>query len=548
MKTVRSIAITESISNQVVIKVSDGGEDDAQPVNVSFILTEQFFIQLVGEAANYFTGQAIQAAEVQISNGNVITNTVFTDVDGIFSVKVQDIKLAEQMTISADTSGFAQAAITISESEFSFTHRLLLQPITSSHTINLDEPAELEVDNVLIVSLPANSLVNEQGEVVSTAVVAELTIINPEIDIELMPGDMITRTESGELQPIESFGAITVSFVDETGNPLQLADNQTATIRIPATGAVQLRPETIPLYYYDNILGYWIEEGEATLTNDNGTQFYEGSVTHFTTWNADQIYDTVYINGCVVDESGQRLTDARIISQGRNYSGSSNSFTDADGNFSLAVKKSSIVLIAASIGLQSRTLVVGVSQEDIQLEECLVLSEALTKFTLNWGANPRDLDSHLFINLDEGRTEHVYYSNKSVTIEDTVIFLDVDDTSSYGPEVISVPDFPIAGQYRYYIYNFSGSPDIEPINTRVEIVYQNRREIVSPPQEGITENWHVADFIVADDGTVEFVITNEWVGSLNESQVAPIESQAIIPFKKIDDILSGLISSKYYAK
>ena len=48
----------------------------------------------------------------------------------------------------------------------------------------------------------------------------------------------------------------------------------------------------------------WVKEGSATLKKVNGEWVYEGEVSHFTYWNADRNQETVYLNGCVVDEAG----------------------------------------------------------------------------------------------------------------------------------------------------------------------------------------------------------------------------------------------------
>ena len=73
------------------------------------------------------------------------------------------------------------------------------------------------------------------------------------------------------------------------------------------------------------------------------------------------------------------------------------------------------------------------------------------RVVLTWGSWPSDLDSHMQINLTSGASKHIYYSSKT----GLNAALDVDDTSSYGPETITVSSIQ-DGTYRYYIYNFSG--------------------------------------------------------------------------------------------
>ena len=78
------------------------------------------------------------------------------------------------------------------------------------------------------------------------------------------------------------------------------------------------------------------------------------------------------------------------------------------------------------------------------------------RIVLNWGANPLDLDSHLWCSLDSGDMGHVYYSNSYFYIDDMRIAdLDLDDTDSYGPETTTIYT-PDAGIYTFGVHNFSG--------------------------------------------------------------------------------------------
>jgi hypothetical protein len=538
-------SVLETMSTDISVQVTDGGEDGVAPVQVSFNLNEKYFYTISGITINYFNGEVIPDSVVSLSNGNLVVNTTTSDAEGLFTSKIQDIQLSDRLTLVADATDYSEAALSISRNELTQEHNLLLQPVHASISFDATQVSELAVDGNVLVTLPENSLVDLNGNLVSSAVVAELTVINPAIDIEMMPGDMLTTNSANEIVPIESFGAITVSFVDSAGNKLQLAPNKVAQIKIPVAGTNP--PATIPLYYFDTTSGLWIEEGEALLVSVNDESFYQGNVSHFTTWNADMIYDTIIVNGCVEDEDGNLLNGARVISDGRDYLGRSLTFSIDDGTFSIPVKSHSTVLLGATIEFQSRTSIINTFEEDITLAECLVLSEALTKITLNWGEAPRDLDSHLYITDAEGNESHVYYANSEVTINETIIYLDVDDITSYGPEVISIPQFPVEGSYDYYVKNFSDSPDINPATTRVEFIFNNEQHIFSPPTDGITKWWHVAKIEKDADGQLLFTAINEWS---EEPQSVTVQSsqrqQSVVPIKKIESIVKGMINSKYY--
>lgn len=80
-----------------------------------------------------------------------------------------------------------------------------------------------------------------------------------------------------------------------------------------------------------------------------------------------------------------------------------------------------------------------------------VLSGNDMRIVLTWGASPSDLDTH-FTGPVSGSTSrfHVYYQAKSTTGAN----LDVDDTSSYGPETVTITQF-VPGVYRYSVQDFT---------------------------------------------------------------------------------------------
>lgn len=98
------------------------------------------------------------------------------------------------------------------------------------------------------------------------------------------------------------------------------------------------------------------------------------------------------------------------------------------------------------------------------------------RIVLQWGATPRDLDSHLLGPTSNGGLFHIYYSNKSYSENTSLIAdLDLDDTSSYGPETTTIYN-PIDGVYTYYIYNYSGSPSMSTSGATVQVYTGNNNE------------------------------------------------------------------------
>lgn len=249
----------------------------------------------------------------------------------------------------------------------------VMQPVGASVSFDPAQAQTLTVaGSTAAVVLPANALRRDDGSAPSGQVTAELTPIDPAVNPALMPG----RMGESDSEPIESFGALQVTFTDAAGEPLNLAAGQTATLRIPAVSRGTAAPATVPLYYLDESTGYWVAEGSATLTGTGADAYYEGSVSHFSTWNADQLYDTVYVNGCVRDSAGATVTSGMVTGTGVDYIGNSWALIDAEGRFTLPVKRNATTRVQAQgfdLLAYSDAQDVSVAAVDVELGSCLVI-------------------------------------------------------------------------------------------------------------------------------------------------------------------------------
>ena len=98
------------------------------------------------------------------------------------------------------------------------------------------------------------------------------------------------------------------------------------------------------------------------------------------------------------------------------------------------------------------------------------------RIVLEWGAAPADLDSHLTGPTSSGSSFHVYYSNKSYSESGVKIAdLDLDDRNGYGPETTTIYH-PLDGNYVFYVYNWSQSPDIKTSSATVKVYTGNNNK------------------------------------------------------------------------
>ena len=235
-------------------------------------------------------GIALSGATVRVLAGLAGAATVSTGSDGTFALTLD---AAAPAVIRIEKAGFMPMvrAAGAASNNAQFAALVVLLPVASTQNFDPTQAAVLRVPGSSArVDLAANSLVRVDGQPLSGLATVALTPIDPSSNISYMPGLMVDAASGA---PIESLGAMAVNFTDATGARLNLASGQTATIRIPATPAAgAVLPASYPLYYLNETTGVWVQEGTATLQTDpqTGAQYYEGTVSHFSWWNADQEY------------------------------------------------------------------------------------------------------------------------------------------------------------------------------------------------------------------------------------------------------------------
>ncbi len=474
---------------------------------------------IVGKILNANTGDPLQ-------NVNIRAFQITTESDESGNFTLQEVTPDERVVVTFSLAGYAEQSKVIQVQDQNTTTSLpiLMLPVATTQTFDSSVPQTLSVDNSPAkVFIDALSLVKLDGTEPTGEVTVEITPIDPTVDIDLMPGDMKTDIGAGTLAPIESFGALNVVFRDSEGNDLNLSEGSNATIRIPVTNRTGIAPpSTIPLYFYNESTGLWVEEGNAIL--DATTSYYEGTVSHFSTWNADILYEQVQITGWVENEEGVRMPNVYVVSEGDDYSGTDYTFTDAEGNFSIGAKTNAIVLIVGlENGVKTNTVSLSTTTSNFAMESGLVLSTGgsssgvTASIKLSWGENPLDLDSHYI--GPAGSDIHIYYSNRGSLTGAPFANLDIDDTSSFGPEVITIFNFPQAGIYRYSVHNYSGSynPGITDSPAIVELNINGNVSLFTPPTSGEGNNvtWDVFEFLVNENGEVTINPVNTW------SDIAP---------------------------
>jgi uncharacterized protein YfaP (DUF2135 family) len=224
------------------------------------------------------------------------------------------------------------------------------------------------------------------------------------------------------------------------------------------------------------------------------------------------------ITGTVTDAStGMALAGAVVAVQGTAITATS----ATDGTFTIACAPAgSQTLSTSRTGYGTRTdsvTVPGAGTVDVAialnpLGSCGAVGEV--KIVLTWGLSPSDLDSHLsgpdIENAGQTRFHMVYFDRDPVSY----VSLDVDDVSSFGPETVTVTRVAagfVAGEYHYWIHNFSNSPEFNGSSAVITVsqcdanltpVQVTQFSVANASGDPTLDLWHVFDFSLTSGGTL----------------------------------------------
>ncbi|MBT8190235.1 MAG: hypothetical protein KJO29_07375, partial [Bacteroidia bacterium] len=314
----------------------------------------------------YITGKVttLDGQPLTMVSVSLAEMTVLSDVDGYYIL--DDIPVGENQVISFKMDGFVTnyKRVDVLKDAYALAHAAL-SPVGIEAQFNVDQETNIDFSGAK-VKIPANTIVDGNGSVVSGSFNIKATYFNPTDDnyIDVFPGDFMGESTTGDVGLLESYGFINVEL-SKDGEALNLAEGSISEISIPVPAELQsIAPTTIPLFFFDEENGIWKEEGSANLINGS----YTGTVSHFSNWNADFIYEdqTCTIKGRVVDQNGNPIDFARVVANGVDFSGSNVAFSGSDGRFSMKIKSDSRVVVFAELAIPGVGILIGISPPRIE--------------------------------------------------------------------------------------------------------------------------------------------------------------------------------------
>lgn len=289
-------------------------------------------------------GAALESANVELGLGGIIVNT---DMDGSFAGNVGPDSLKNDgsgnfIPLTVAAAGFSTGNVKVkmqgNKRDYSIT--VNLQQVSDI----LDENDDVTADGGVVIvkegnpvgslEIPTSSLPTGATQVVGT-----ITYLDPETDDLLSSpgGDLLALPEDADPNvddpvTLESFGMMEFNLQDQNGNEISELNGPAEVCMRATTGLVE--GNTIPLWYYDEEQGLWIEEGEGQVVERDGELLICGNVEHFTWWNYDQPITT---HSCLRYEmrdeaTGEALDNLNWYAEGATYNGSSPARNCASGS------------------------------------------------------------------------------------------------------------------------------------------------------------------------------------------------------------------------
>ena len=253
----------------------------------------------------------------------------FTDDDGLLFLN--KVEMNPSTYLVAERTGYFHGSRRFypSEGKTSFV-KLVLLPEQLVGTMSATSGGVIGISGGIQLDFPANAVVDENGNAYTGTVsvfAQPIAADDPDLS-DKMPGDLIGINEAGDQGKMASFGMMVAELRSASGDLLQVKDGSKVemSMDVPAS-MLDKAPATIPMWYFDEALGLWKEEGEATLQGDK----YVAQLGHFSYWNCDAWFELVKWGATFVYEDGSTASQVLVCLTILELDATSCSYTDANG-------------------------------------------------------------------------------------------------------------------------------------------------------------------------------------------------------------------------
>lgn len=285
-------------------ETDDGNNSNGQQETIPDSFSEYFG----NDISRDFIGNVIDSNKnpiegVTITIGN---ETVLTDSNGIFIINSTNVN--ERFGyVKAEKSGYIHGSRSVVPSGGTNKVTIMLLEATVVGTVNSGSSETISVANGSSVSFDGN-FIKEDGSAYSGSVDVIMHHLDPaDKDMAMqMPGMLYAQNNEGAERMLQTLGMLAIELRGTGGEDLNLGEGSISEIKMPVDASLMsIAPATIPLWYFDEVNGYWKEEGQATLQGN----MYVGNVSHFSFWNCDIPAEAITLCITATNESNNSLSN-----------------------------------------------------------------------------------------------------------------------------------------------------------------------------------------------------------------------------------------------
>lgn len=285
--------------------------------------------------------QASVSGFVKDQNGSFITDatviwgdaTTTTDIHGYFKVTSSVSKNKAVLTVQKNNYFKAIQTLHAFQNETIKTEVQMIDRRLSG-TIVASTGGEINLPNGAKIQFQRSSFETTNGEAYHGTVKVFAYFLNPTVPNlnAIMPGNLLALNTLQEPQILQSYGMMNVELEGSMGEKLNI--RKSATLEMPIPFSMEKNaPSSLPLWYFDETSGLWIEEGQATLKGNA----YQGEVEHFTWWNCDVPFNFIELSGNLEAVDYLPIVNIKITELTTGFIGTATSSTN--GSFSGFVPK-----------------------------------------------------------------------------------------------------------------------------------------------------------------------------------------------------------------
>jgi len=429
---------------------------------------------IAGNVENANTGGAVSEVTVSIAGTDVATG----NTQGYFFA--DNVSVGEGISLCFDAPGFAAVCrtVTVVARTLLSLPPVKMQPVREQliEDIDIQDGTVLDTTTGTRVELDAASICESDR---TTQVVGDILCWLTPVDvtggdIELSPGDF--TADNGTSVDLTDTSAMIHIACSQDGRSLDICEGKSSLVRLSIFGTqadcndATVNPASVTSWFFDTATGIW--DNYATVAKNCGAtvedRYYTGLINRLGWWNAGRWFSSTCLRGTVDDGFGTIVPNAQMKCTGVDWQGMSYAYSTINATFCTRVKPAGQYSCVARKAAFQSDPIVGTAPDNTNKcsneTSCanigqVDLTNPLARAIMSWGEEPEDLDTHFV-----GDGLQIYFNNKdytqlwqkgSVTAQPYVL-LDTDDTTGFGPEILTIVKGVNAGTYYYCVHNFSG--------------------------------------------------------------------------------------------